>query len=378
MEDFIFSQILMELQGHVLSEVKQYLVILRLTVDKEMFSTRRQNSTLVFLFPLLIYIVPGSISSSIPSRFTTTPHTMSANTLTLPFTTVDVFTTVAYSGSPLSIITLPSSSLTAHQLQLIAREFNLSEVVFLHPESSSSTFSRHIQIFTTENELPLAGHPVIGTGHYVLKVLKLDAVKDFETKGGRIPISIDEGTGFVKAVIPQAFKQHNGVTFKSALNKENNIVVALVPGMNFILVPLPSLYALSKAGDEGNGSLAQQPFQPELYLGEENSGGLIGTMYYVFAGKELGRERYRTRMFAHVEDSGSGSACAALGCWLTRHSDCDDWSERSFVFEQGVEMGRRTEIYLDTGAREGPKDREIEKVVLSGGVVAIMEGSLKI
>lgn len=305
------------------------------------------------------------------------------STQSLSFTTLDVFTHTPYVGNPLSIITIPSSlksTITQAQKQLIAREYNLSEVVFLHqPPPGTSSSSREIQIFTTQNELPLAGHPVVGTAHYVLKLLG-EQVNEFQTKGGRIPLSIDDVTGNVKAVIPQSFTLHDEVTFKSALNGKDNQTASLLPGLNFIFVELENLEALAKVkeGEKENGNLAVA-FEPERYLKGKWATGIIGTKYFVALGKDdAGRERYRTRMFAHVEDSGTGSACSALGCYLALRGG--GIGERKFVFEQGVEMGRRNEIFVDVsvGELEDGKGKKIEKVVLSGGAVVVMEGKLRI
>jgi PhzF family phenazine biosynthesis protein len=53
----------------------------------------------------------------------------------LPFTTLDAFTSTRYLGNPVSIVRLTpeqASAITQEQKQNIAREFNLSEIVFLH------------------------------------------------------------------------------------------------------------------------------------------------------------------------------------------------------------------------------------------------------
>jgi PhzF family phenazine biosynthesis protein len=294
-------------------------------------------------------------------------------TQTLPFATLDVFTTTPYLGNPLGVITLPDTNpLSQDQLQLIAREFNLSEVVFVHANPPSGSPSRKIQIFTTHNELPFAGHPIVGTATYLIKHLGETGLQEFETKGGKIGLSIDDSTGFVKAVIPQKFVVYNDKTFKSSLTGRSHPATSLVPGLYFIMVQVDDVEALGKAGDEGNRNLAEKPFSPELYLGKEHDSGIIGTKYFTFVGKEEGgRERYRTRMFAHVEDSGTGSACSALGCFLSLQGDD---GQRKFIFEQGVEMGRRNEIFVDVDVRGG----QIEKVVLSGGAVVVMKGTLSI
>ncbi|KAJ3901158.1 PhzF family phenazine biosynthesis protein, partial [Lentinula edodes] len=104
--------------------------------------------------------------------------------LSIPFHTVDVFTQTRFLGNPLAIVLLhhPSSSsdssdpkprppvLTQHQKQLIAREFNLSETVFIHITQSNyddPSVPFAIDIFTTTEELPFAGHPTIGAGWFL-------------------------------------------------------------------------------------------------------------------------------------------------------------------------------------------------------------------
>src|SRR5437899_11152338 len=47
-------------------------------------------------------------------------------------------------------------------MQAIAREMNLSETVFIQKPTDNRALAR-LRIFTTTRELPLAGHPVIGT-----------------------------------------------------------------------------------------------------------------------------------------------------------------------------------------------------------------------
>lgn len=81
----------------------------------------------------------------------------------LEFAIVDVFTDKRYEGNPLAIVRLPASSkVTQEQKQNIAREFNLSETTFLHEPTSEESCAWTVDIFTTNAELPFAGHPTIG------------------------------------------------------------------------------------------------------------------------------------------------------------------------------------------------------------------------
>ena len=75
----------------------------------------------------------------------------------LSFVTVDVFTDVRFAGNPLAIVNVPKNiTLTQDQKQKVAREFNLSETVFLH-EDLGGLESRRADIFITTAEIPFGG-----------------------------------------------------------------------------------------------------------------------------------------------------------------------------------------------------------------------------
>src|SRR6202158_3701085 len=77
------------------------------------------------------------------------------------FYTLDVFTTTRFEGNPLAVFT-DGDGLSQNAMQAIAREMNLSETVFVQKPSEDRALAR-LRIFTTQEELKLAGHPVIGT-----------------------------------------------------------------------------------------------------------------------------------------------------------------------------------------------------------------------
>lgn len=287
----------------------------------------------------------------------------------LSFTTLDVFSSTRYAGNPVAIIEVPASesaTLTQKQKQSIASEFNLSEIVFLHlPAEGTSSKERKIDIFTSLAEVPFAGHPTIGTSHYLLHTTGQD-VTTVITKAGPIPISVNTDTKNVQAEIPHDFHIH-AITYKSPLNSIENPVVSIVNGMSFIFVSLPDLEALASA---------QVTLHPNTYdpspLDEGWKNGLIGTMYYVAQGTdEFGRRMYRTRMFGSREDPGTGSASSGLACYL---ASLEGKGPFKFALVQGVEMGRRNEISIEVAKGE----MGIDKVVLSGAAVKVMEGTLEV
>ena len=77
------------------------------------------------------------------------------------FFTMDVFTTTRFQGNPLAVIT-DGDGFSQDQMLAIAREMNLSETVFVQRPTNDRALAR-LRIFTTKEELKLAGHPVIGT-----------------------------------------------------------------------------------------------------------------------------------------------------------------------------------------------------------------------
>src|SRR3954447_5404176 len=78
---------------------------------------------------------------------------------TLGYEIVDVFTDRPFAGNPLAVV-FGAEALAGDQMQALAREFNLSETVFVLPPTGAATY--RARIFTPERELPFAGHPSVG------------------------------------------------------------------------------------------------------------------------------------------------------------------------------------------------------------------------
>ncbi|KAL3419705.1 phenazine biosynthesis [Phlyctema vagabunda] len=291
----------------------------------------------------------------------------------LSFTTIDVFTTTRYAGNPLAIIEVPAeykTSLTQEQKQKIAAEFNLSETTFLHLPPAGETHAEPVvDIFTTTSELPFAGHPTIGTAHYLLYTRK-DPITALTLKAGRFPITNDTGTGIVKADVAHDFHVHEKV-FECELATSPAKYVSIVKGMSFILAALPDLAALAKV------DTTLSPMYDTRYQDKGWQIGLTGSMYFVSQGQdELGRKKYRTRMLVAEEDPGTGSASCALACWLALQEPKDSGKGPfKYAFTQGVEMGRQNDISLEVTRKD---EANIESVVLSGTAVNVMQGTLEI
>jgi len=111
-----------------------------------------------------------------------------------PYSILDVFTDTPFAGNPLAVVH-EADDLDATRMQAIAREFNLSETVFLLPAESPRHKAR-LRIFTPGRELPFAGHPTVGTA------VLLGLMDDGSDSADEVPahaFGLEERVGIVHA-----------------------------------------------------------------------------------------------------------------------------------------------------------------------------------
>jgi PhzF family phenazine biosynthesis protein len=151
--------------------------------------------------------------------------------------------------------------------------------------------------------------------------------------------------------------------------KDDYAIVSIVKGMTFILIELESEEAL------GMVSLAGRTLEVDG-LDKEWNKTFIGSYFFVRMGRgKDGATRLRTRMIeGPLEDPATGSAASDLAAYL---SVMEGGADKILRYEivQGVEMGRRSEIFIEVEMKE---DRSVSKLYLEGGAVAVMEGRLTI
>ncbi|KAF7965054.1 hypothetical protein HWV62_42797 [Athelia sp. TMB] len=301
------------------------------------------------------------------------------------YTTLDVFTSRRFSGNPLAIVqVLKGHNLTQEQKQSIAREFNFSETVFLHVDEEGSDNSQtKIDIFTTTEELPFAGHPTIGSACFFMNHIAANASAstngEIITKSGPIPITYDSSTQIATANIPHDVHIHSRSLPSSSLFKcqprlaTNSLqlpaefpVVSIVRGMTFVLIELPSTEMLEQV------QLSADPLAVDLDEGWGES--FVGGYFFVKQSQAGNRWELRTRMIdGLLEDPATGSAASTLAAFLAIHSKSPN-TDFEIKIKQGIEMGRPSEIGLQVrtnGAGSG-----VETVTLTGQAVVITEGKL--
>jgi trans-2,3-dihydro-3-hydroxyanthranilate isomerase len=276
------------------------------------------------------------------------------------YVVADVFTDRALEGNQLAVFT-DARELPEERLQALARELNLSETVFVYPAEGEG--HARIRIFTPMNELPFAGHPVLGTAFVLSAPLQLDEIR-LETGVGVVPVALDRdgrriSFGRMRQPIPTVQPFERGPELLGALG---------VPGSELPLELYESGVGNVYVVLESEAAVAS--VTPDLQE-------LVRVMGTVHANCIAGSgTRWKTRMFAPAdgvpEDPATGSAAGPLAVHLARHGRIDFGEEIEIT--QGVEIGRPSTLYARV---EGARDR-IELVEVGGSAVVVARGEFQL
>jgi trans-2,3-dihydro-3-hydroxyanthranilate isomerase len=282
----------------------------------------------------------------------------------------DVFTERALSGNPLAVVP-DAAALSGAQMQAIAREFNLSETSFVLPSKQADAKARY---FTPALELPMAGHPSIGTV-YALEYLGRIAKETLglELGVGVVPMRLERNGGRLRRVwmnqgVPELLEvEGDRARVAKGLGLEEDDLDPELPiqlasaGVPFLYVPVRESAALARAR-LGEASLAS--------LTEDGPKGV-----FVFT-RRAEEADARARMFGQAvgvgEDPATGSAHGPLGAYLASYGMLDfDGDSAAFLSRQGIEMGRPSEIYVRV--HKSPAGFKVE---VGGAAVLVGEGRL--
>jgi trans-2,3-dihydro-3-hydroxyanthranilate isomerase len=300
----------------------------------------------------------------------------------LTFHTLDVFTQSRFGGNPLAVV-LDADRLDSGQMQTIAREFNLSETVFvLRPQNP--THSARLRIFTPAAELPFAGHPTVGTA-VLLAELRMpgmggsrDAIVALEETIGTVRVGVRMRPGqaaFAEFDAPRLPDDLGGVPpvddlaaavglIPSEIGFENHKPTRFSAGLPYTFVPVRSLEAMQRV--RSVISRWDRAF----------SGG--GAAYVYCRETRSAAHHFHARMFdpdhGVPEDPATGSAAAAFAAVIQRFDDPASGDHR-YIIEQGFEMQRPSLIHL---ALEIGPSRRLETVRIGGHAVTVMSGSIEV
>ena len=288
------------------------------------------------------------------------------------FYTLDVFTNNRFEGNPLAVFT-DGDGLTDDQMLAIAREMNLSETVFVQKPTDEEALAR-LRIFTTKEELKLAGHPVIGTW-FLLAELGVVPAQDGgvhilqETGAGVLPVEIRFKDGRPQRV---TMTQKEAIFKPAKINKkklatalglspkdfDTNLQPEFVStGIFNLMVPLRNRAAL--------GKIVMNMAELRRLQGKN------ATMAYCFAlsgnDKAFSRGMLPWELY---EDAATGSAAGSLGAYLVRNGRLAPGHTLTIL--QGAEMGRPSHLEVEvtqSGKKLVPR--------VSGAAVRVFEGTIR-
>jgi len=309
------------------------------------------------------------------------------------FFQLDVFTDHAFGGNPLAVFP-EAEGITDEQMQQIAREMNLSETVFVLPSEKEGAL-RRLRIFTPGNELPFAGHPIVGTWNCLAREGMVPLPENgsgwvhlkHEVGIGVLPIDIEFKDGEPARVVMtqgefeirgEIDDPHDQSQLARALGlaredlDESLPIQAVSTGNTMLLVPVRSL------ADLGNCKV-NQPMLSEIYEGNNSFGGGTGCYAFTRETLEIGEARAHARFFVGQnigEDPATGSAAGPLGGYLVYHDatrvDPIDGVYK-FVIEQGDFINRPSRIGLEVKGKPG----KVDEVRVSGTSVMVARGVLE-
>ena len=291
------------------------------------------------------------------------------------FVTADVFTDKPFGGNPVAMLP-DAAGLTTEQMQTLAREFNLSETVFVLPPENPA-HDKQLRIFVPTRELPFAGHPIIGTalilastGGLALKGDRTDVV--FEVAAGPVPVTIrsEDGrpisatlTAPAKPDIREAPPKDLLAALLSLEPGEILRAEAASCGNPFLLVQVRDRAALGRSRFDLTvfRRLPEDGFASEPYIFTEDAP----------SGFDIQARMYAPQI-GIPEDPATGSAAAALAGWLGHHDPLQDGGIRRTI-AQGVEMGRPSRLEIEAEKSQG----RVTAVRVSGDAVLISEGVIE-
>ncbi|HEV2914845.1 MAG TPA: PhzF family phenazine biosynthesis protein [Pyrinomonadaceae bacterium] len=296
---------------------------------------------------------------------------------------VDVFTDRPFGGNQLAVFT-DGRGLSSELMQAIAKELNLSETTFVLPPEHRDNDYR-VRIFTPAVELPMAGHPTIGTSFVLAREGMIEraaraATLRLEEGVGTIPVTIewsDKGPAFIEMSQPlpvfgATFTDARAIAEMLSLEArtitDTGLPIEVVScGLPFLFVPLKDLEAVRNIR-----------FRIDVW--EKALRDFEATHVFVFTTEtQVAGSTVHSRMFAPAagitEDPATGAASGPLGCYLVRHKVFPRERVTRYVSEQGLEMGRPSFIRIRIESNE---EGDITGVRVGGQCRFIGEGHLEI
>jgi trans-2,3-dihydro-3-hydroxyanthranilate isomerase len=299
------------------------------------------------------------------------------------FIIADVFTEKQFGGNQLAVFT-DGSGLDTDTMQNIAREMNYSETTFILPPEAGSDF--RLRIFTPMEELPFAGHPLVGSGYVIVseKMKEWDkpqtSVK-IETGVGEIIVKVDtqnDKAGFSQMTQPLPVIKSTWTDIErlakafaleaSDIQSTNLPVQLLFNGIPVLMVPVASLQAVEKIKVDFNAL--------EAISLEAGAKTVMAMTTETVASTSTAHCRVFAPVEGILEDAATGSANGPLGFYLVHHKLVPAEATTRIISEQGYEMLRPSILNIEVDINT--LTDEITGIRVGGGVVLCGYGAIHI
>ena len=291
---------------------------------------------------------------------------------------LDVFTANPFEGNQLAVFPEPQGLSTA-QMQTITREMNFSECTFIFPPEKGGDV--RMRIFTPGTELPMAGHPTIGSTFALAIEGVIARGREgfvFELGVGPTPVSLEwDARGLSFAWMTQPLPTFGReIANRAALAAAVGIAAAdLVDGLPvqevscgvpFLFVPIRTRAAVDAVVVDARAMAkccadAGLPNLPTFFFSSERGGG--GETLY---------SRMLAPEFGIVEDPATGGASGPLGCYVLHHGVVSEVEARSLISLQGAAMQRPSRIHISIDSNE----KRISRVRVGGESVLVGRGEI--
>lgn len=283
-----------------------------------------------------------------------------------PFALVDVFAREPFSGNGLSIFLL-EHMLPGPVMLRMTQEMRQFETIFLCPAEKANQF--RARIFTMEEELPFAGHPLIGAAAYLHSYMfaaqqTIQLEFELSERGVRVSSRRVENGYFAEmeqgpARFGAPLSSLNNEQFANALNLAPNDLADALP-LQLVSTGLPYLIVPVKSSIE-QARIVAPDFEKLL--------ASVGARFvYVL---DVERREGRTWDNAgRVEDIATGSAAGPAGAYLMAHGQV--FCGEALVLAQGRFLGRPSEMHVHVSADADANIR------VGGQVCLVGEGRLHV
>jgi trans-2,3-dihydro-3-hydroxyanthranilate isomerase len=291
----------------------------------------------------------------------------------LEYRLCDVFASRRLQGNQLAVF-LDAASLTDAEMRAIAREMNLSETTFIVRRDAAIEQERgvRVRIFTTQEELPFAGHPTLGTSSTIRREFAEYAGAEkivLDLNAGRVPVVFaaernvgDSCYGEMTQPDPIFGAEHGTAHIAPLLGlrqedcTERPLPRTVSTGLPYCIVMLRSVDALARLTVDLRG--AEQYFRTS-----------DAKFFYVVAPDGPGVWRARMQFYSG-EDPATGSAAGCAIAYLVRHQIVAPGEQ--VHIRQGVEMGRPSDLYASANSTSG----KVAEVRVGGSTVHVAKGRL--